>query len=360
MKKPLVSVCVPNLNTRPFLPERFESIFQQTVQDWELIVYDSYSDDGAWEYVQELGKREPRMRISQGPREGIYPGWNNCVRQTRGEYVYIATSDDTMAPDCLEKLMNALEERPDCDIAHCCLKFIDQDGNPISGRHCWENWCTTRYFGDWNNKYHIRPAGHDTVLALALDTVYYSITQILIRRSLFDKVGEFQNVWGSFGDLEWQMRATLATATVHVPEYLATWRVHPQQATQSDRHLHAKLDWNYVAMADSVIEFSKRRGLPFRGGLPGRLRRFRWNEYLEAHNFQPISRSTRFRLFLGTLKSDYREVVRYYWGRLKLRFVQPNESLFDQVRAELRRLDIAGPKTTTIRGGVSSVNGLAD
>ena len=56
---PKVSICVPNLNTRPYLPERFETIFNQTFQDWELIVCDSYSDDGSWEYIQELAAREP-------------------------------------------------------------------------------------------------------------------------------------------------------------------------------------------------------------------------------------------------------------------------------------------------------------
>ena len=33
---PKVSICVPNLNTRPFLAERFETIFNQSFQDWEL------------------------------------------------------------------------------------------------------------------------------------------------------------------------------------------------------------------------------------------------------------------------------------------------------------------------------------
>ena len=56
---PTVSICVPNLNTRPFLPERFETIFQQTLKDWELLVYDSYSDDGAWENIQQLATKLP-------------------------------------------------------------------------------------------------------------------------------------------------------------------------------------------------------------------------------------------------------------------------------------------------------------
>src|SRR5207244_12706918 len=102
---PKVSICVPNLNTRPYLPERFETVFNQTFQDWELVVCDSYSDDGSWEYIQELAAREPRMRISQTPRKGVYAGFNDCIQLARGAYVYVATSDDTMSPDFLEEMV---------------------------------------------------------------------------------------------------------------------------------------------------------------------------------------------------------------------------------------------------------------
>ncbi len=46
---PLVSVCVPVFNGMPFIEERLETILCQTVDDWELIVCDSFSDDGTWE-----------------------------------------------------------------------------------------------------------------------------------------------------------------------------------------------------------------------------------------------------------------------------------------------------------------------
>jgi glycosyltransferase involved in cell wall biosynthesis len=236
---PKVSICVPNLNTRPYLPERFETVFNQTFQDWELVVCDSYSDDGSWEYIQELAAREPRMRISQTPRKGVYAGFNDCIQLARGEHVYIATSDDTMSPDFLEKMVAALDKNPGCGVAHCCLDFIDEHGVKISSGRCWDNWVTTRFFGDWIKKYHVRPRGHDAVVALALKSVYFSVAQILVRRDLFDLIGMYESRWGSFGDFEWQMRAALATKTVHVPEYLATWRIHPQQASQAEQYLKA-------------------------------------------------------------------------------------------------------------------------
>jgi GT2 family glycosyltransferase len=278
----MVSICVPNLNTRAFLEERFESIFKQTFGDWELVVVDNFSEDGAWDFFRTQADRDSRMRISQAPREGMYANWNNCIREARGEYVYIATSDDTMTPDCLEKLVAALDQHPDCGIAHCCLTFIDEKSQPILTGHCWGNHSTTLFMGEWNKKQHVRPRGHDTVMALGLKTPYYSITQILVRRTLFDEVGLFENHWGSFGDLEWQMRASLATKTVHIPEYLATWRIHPQQASQLDRYQNAVREGLYLDMAETVIRFSQAHNLPFQGGLPKRLRRFYWNECIKA------------------------------------------------------------------------------
>lgn len=269
---PRVSICVANLNSRKFLPERFESIFQQGFQDWELIVYDSHSEDGAWEYIQGLAAKEPRMRISQGPREGVYAGWNACLRQAKGEFVYIATSDDTMSPDCLEKMVAALNEHPLCDLAHCCATFIDEQSNPLDWK--WETWPSVAYFGDLIHARHIRPRGHDSMLAFALATPYYSITQLLIRRSLFEKTGLFETRWGSFGDLEWQMRAALSTATIHIPEYLATWRKHPEQASQLDKYYIAQQAGWFVEMADEALDFSKKIKTPKPAGLPRRLRRF--------------------------------------------------------------------------------------
>jgi len=43
---PWVSVLLPNLNTRPFPEERVATILKQTCSDGELIIVDSYSDDG--------------------------------------------------------------------------------------------------------------------------------------------------------------------------------------------------------------------------------------------------------------------------------------------------------------------------
>jgi hypothetical protein len=68
----------------------------------------------------------------------------------------------------------------------------------------------------------------------ALLTIYTSLTQLLIRKMVFDRCGHFESRWGPIGDFEWGMRIGLLENCIYIPEKLAAWRIHPQQATTHD------------------------------------------------------------------------------------------------------------------------------
>jgi hypothetical protein len=248
-RTPRVSICLPNLNNRAYLEERLDTIFRQSFSDWELVIYDNYSEDGAWQFFQEAANQDDRLRIQQAPREGMYANWNNCVRAARGEYVYIATSDDTMAENCVEELVAALDAHPECDLAHCKLREIDENG-----RDCHDWWSRESLFalssGELLNQRHTRRPPFDGLLHLCGDSVYTSITQLLIRRSLFSRVGLFESRWGSIGDFNWNMRAGSVARTVHVPETWGGWRRHSAQATARAGIGGAE----HLAQTDDMIE----------------------------------------------------------------------------------------------------------
>jgi glycosyltransferase involved in cell wall biosynthesis len=230
---PLVAICVPNLNARPFLEERFQSILNQTLQDWELFVYDSHSDDGSWELIQDIAKRDQRIRVCQGPRQGPYPAWNECVRNTTGKYVYVATSDDSMAPEFLERMVAALETNRDCEVAHSPVVIVDDRGEAVKDLA----WPGATVFADGIGEMltvpHIRRAPYDGLIQLTGRQGVLSITQLMIRRSLFARIGVFPNQWGSVSDFNWEMKAGLLANTVFAPNTWATWRYHPGQCTAS-------------------------------------------------------------------------------------------------------------------------------
>lgn len=282
---PLVSICVPNLNTRPYLPERFDTIFGQTFQDWELIVYDSYSEDGAWEYIEQLASREPRMRISQGPRQGTPGSWTPCVQQAAGKYVYIATSDDTMAPDFLEKTVSALEAHPECDLAHTWLKVIG-DGADALQRDWEEEFLFARSSNGLKHKCHIRRAPFDGLLHLSGGTVYTSITQLLIRRKLFDRIGYFERTWGSVGDFNWDMRASMVANTIHVPNTWGGWRIHSTQATSGVDYRSQ----THATRIEQMIDHTVRTCCPMLSAEIAEKMRTDWTPF--AHDMRRLNRKT--------------------------------------------------------------------
>jgi glycosyltransferase involved in cell wall biosynthesis len=250
---PRISVCLPNLNTLPFLAERVDTILGQTYKEWELIVSDNFSDDGAWPFFQRLARQDRRVSIAQAPRLGLYANWNNCIERARGEYVYIATSDDTMAPDCLEKMVGALETHTSCDLAHCPLVFIDQNGAKI-GETQWPDCAAfAKGLGEIAFEPHIRRAPYNGLVQLIGELVVSSITQLLIRRSLFSRIGVFSPRWGSLGDLNWEMKAGLVADMIHVPNTWASWRMHAVQATASVDWYKPERDEKHEEMIEDAL-----------------------------------------------------------------------------------------------------------
>jgi glycosyltransferase involved in cell wall biosynthesis len=264
-----VSILLPTLNRRSCLDERIKSIVTQTLADWEVVAVDSHSDDGTWEALQRWAAKDSRVRPFQAPR-GLYGAWNRAIELARGEFVYIAASDDSMSPDFLETLVTGLGEHPECDLAHCKLRIVDGSGNPHPVLS-WDRFYSTLYFGELIDKRHIRLAPHDGLLHCGVRTVYTAASQILVRRALFRRIGGFRTDFGPLGDYEWGMRASLVANTLHIPLYLATWRLHEGQATEFDRIDSAAYFSNLLGMMRSALATARKI-------VPQNLRQIRWSE----------------------------------------------------------------------------------
>lgn len=228
MKSPLVSICVPNLNMRPWLEERMETLLAQTLTDWEIIVCDSYSTDGSWEFFQKF-KGDPRVRLYQVPREGIYAGWNECLRRAQGRHVYFATSDDTARPELLERLVKPLERLPELQVAVCDFQRIGADGRELEDDVRLAE--IRKFLGEWLQVPSIRNGRAEFLIQASLGTTWHTMTSVMFRRTLIDRIGMFRTDCGSYADSDWSLRAQLASDIAYVPGRLATWRFYQGQGS---------------------------------------------------------------------------------------------------------------------------------
>jgi len=219
-----------------------ETLLSQTVRDWELIVSDNHSDDGAWEYFKKFSS-DKRIHLYQAPRRGMYANWNECLRRAKGKYIYFATSDDTANPKLLETLLQPLERQTAIDISMCDFQAIDANSQSIA----MHEGGLRRFLGDWLKVPHIRNGKAVFLInACYYGPIWSTMTAVVFRRSLLSRTGFFREDRGSFADCEWAMRAALASDIAYWPEKLATWRIHDKQATPSKMT---------TAMIDAGVDF---------------------------------------------------------------------------------------------------------
>jgi hypothetical protein len=128
-----VSVIIPNYNHARFLRRRIESVLRQTYQDFEVILLDDCSIDESQSILSDYAD-DPRVRIEfNSVNSGsTFKQWNKGVRLARGEYVWIAESDDYADERLLERLVPLLDSDASSVLAYCRSWQVSADGQ-ISG-----------------------------------------------------------------------------------------------------------------------------------------------------------------------------------------------------------------------------------
>ena len=311
-----VSICLPNLNAIRFLEERMRSLFAQSLRDWELVVCDSQSDDGSWEFLQRFAN-DPRVRLYSVPRAGLYAGWNECLRRVTGEYVYIAPSDDTCAPTLLERLSAALDSHPAVDLAVCRYNRIDEHGNTLADL---ESPDVARFLGEWYTRPHQRSGAAELIISLGLGCQWNTMPAVLFRRRLLERAGFFSTHDSSCADAAWRVKALLHSDLVYVPERLAAWRWHARQATArmpSNRHeLVYRLLRKTLEESEAAIPATWRASRDWLDRLLFWVR----HEYLmQFHLNRTALKRTPRAFFLGCLRAAAKE-PRYLLRRLRTGF----------------------------------------
>ena len=128
-----VSVVVPCYNHAPYLRQRMESILRQTEQDFELILLDDASTDGSAALLQSYasGARVAHVGLSAANSGSPFAQWMKGVSVARGQWVWIAESDDFAEPDFLEVMLRAAAAHPQCGLLGCRSRYVDEAGQPL-------------------------------------------------------------------------------------------------------------------------------------------------------------------------------------------------------------------------------------
>ncbi len=118
---PNVSVIIPNYNHADYLKQRIDSVLNQTYTDFELIILDDCSTDNSKQVIESYRSNEKVNHIIYNTTNSGNPfqQWDKGIQLAKGDYIWIAESDDWCEITLLETLMNGLEKNKDCVVGYC-------------------------------------------------------------------------------------------------------------------------------------------------------------------------------------------------------------------------------------------------
>jgi glycosyltransferase involved in cell wall biosynthesis len=172
-----VSVVIPLYNARDVIAQTIGSVLAQTWKNYEIIVVDDGSEDGSGDIVRIFGKSVCYIRHEN---TGVAGARNRGIAQSKGQYIALLDHDDLWNPTKLEKQVAILEERPEVGMVITDVMHIDQNGNPIG-----------KAGSGYNPK--------DRFSRLFVKGYTPTPSSAMIRRSVFDQVGQFDEAFHSAG-----------------------------------------------------------------------------------------------------------------------------------------------------------------
>ncbi|MGR3811688.1 glycosyltransferase family 2 protein [Jiulongibacter sp. NS-SX5] len=130
---PEVSVILPNYNHSAYLDRRVESILNQTFQDFELIILDDASTDDSLEVLRKY-KEHPKVKAivsSESNSGSTFIQWEKGLKMAKGNFIWIAESDDIAEPAFLELHVNKLSKNDELGLSFSASSWINNEDQII-------------------------------------------------------------------------------------------------------------------------------------------------------------------------------------------------------------------------------------
>jgi glycosyltransferase involved in cell wall biosynthesis len=120
---------MPVYNGDDYLARAIESILNQTLSDFELIISDNASTDGTRQICQRYAKADGRIRYHRnGQNVGAAKNYNWTVEQARGPFFKWAAHDDLCDSRYLERCIEPLENDGSVVLCYPRTRIIDESG----------------------------------------------------------------------------------------------------------------------------------------------------------------------------------------------------------------------------------------
>jgi glycosyltransferase involved in cell wall biosynthesis len=238
---PNVSVIIPNYNHARYLPQRIESVLNQTYQDFEVLILDDCSTDDSLQVIDAYARKDGRIRIVANEKNSgsTFAQWNKGVDLAGGNYLWIAESDDYCEPTLLARLVARLNANDQLGIAFAQSAIVDEEGKLINSFN--ENYKYIFQSDRWEADFQI--SGKEEVANyLLFSNTIPNASAALFRKSVYKAVGGAETGWRLNGDWFFYVKMLLQSDLAYISDHLNYFRMHPNTQRYKANEDHVVYD----------------------------------------------------------------------------------------------------------------------
>ncbi len=127
---PKVSIILPSYNGEKYIAESIQSIINQSIDDWELIIVNDCSSDKTLKIANSFAEKDNRIIvISNESNKKLPASLNIGFEQAHGKYLTWTSDDNIYKYNALEKMCEYLDSHPNTDMVSMNMDIIDEKGN---------------------------------------------------------------------------------------------------------------------------------------------------------------------------------------------------------------------------------------
>jgi hypothetical protein len=209
---PKISVIVPVYNGEKWLGACIQSVLDQTLTDFEILLRDDCSTDRSRDIIASF-QSDPRLQFFQSDRNlGLFGNLNQLLAKARAPIVRFLCQDDLLERNCLAEEVEYFVNHPDVVMSICSVHLIDDQN---------------RIIGEWGAGPSIFTPKICLQLLLYHGCIAGNLSTVSARRSAIEQVKGFDDSFRMAGDHEMWVRLCQLGNVADRYERLIKVREHP-------------------------------------------------------------------------------------------------------------------------------------
>lgn len=173
----MISVVIPLYNKEKQIAHTLQSVFNQTFQNFEVVIVDDGSTDGSVAEVEKLS--DSRIRLIHQKNAGVSAARNRGIEEAKGDLIAFLDADDEWKPEYLATQYHLSQKYPNCSVFACNYEFRNMEGKvtptiirklPFTGED-----------GILSNYFEVASCSHPPICSIS----------IMVRKSAIQAIGGF-------------------------------------------------------------------------------------------------------------------------------------------------------------------------